>query len=191
MESQMDLTVSARILCFIIFSLIFLKISWKPLQNKKCHGFYRFFVFEGILSLLMLRIEVWFKDPFSITHIISWIFLFLSATIVIQGLHLLKKIGGQTDRKNGAENFSFENTANLVEEGIFRHIRHPMYTSLLFLAWGIAFKQLTLLSILLALATSMALFATAQIEEKENISYFGEQYKSYMTRTKMFVPFLM
>ena len=76
------------------------------------------------------------------------------------------------------------------DEGSYRYIRHPLYSSLLFLAWGIFFKAPSGLGIFILLAASLALFATARVDEEENIRYFGEEYLEYMRNTKMFIPFL-
>jgi protein-S-isoprenylcysteine O-methyltransferase Ste14 len=43
---------------------------------------------------------------------------------------------------------------------------------------------------MLALAATLFLLLTAKVEEAECIQYFGPAYREYMTRTKMFVPFL-
>ena len=37
--------------------------------------------------------------------------------------------------------FKFEKTTELVTSGIFKYIRHPLYSSLIFLTWGIYFKH--------------------------------------------------
>lgn len=187
----MDLSISTRVIIFVLISCILLRISWKPLKNKQCHGFYRFFAFEGILLLLMLHVTIWFDNPFSAIHLLSWFLLLSSIVTVIQGTYLLRKVGGKADRKNEVENFDFEKTAHLVEVGIYKYIRHPMYASLLFLTWGIVFKQPSLLSISIGIFTSFALLSTARIEEDENKAFFGSQYTDYITRTKMFVPFLV
>ena len=187
----MDLSISTRVIIFILFSCLLLRISWKPLKNKKSHGFYRFFAFEGILLLLMLHVTIWFDDPLSAIHILSWLLLLSSIVTVIQGTYLLRKVGGKADREDEIEIFAFEKTAHLVEVGVYKYIRHPMYASLLFLTWGIVFKQATSLSIGIGIVTSIALLATARIEEDENRAYFGSQYTDYITRTKMFVPFLI
>lgn len=187
----MDLSISTRAIILILVSFLLLRISWKPLKNMLCHGFYRFFAFEGILLLLMLHITIWFNNPFSPIHILSWLLLITSVVIVIQGTYLLIKIGGKADRKDEEETFDFEKTAHLVEVGIYKYIRHPMYASLLFLTWGIVFKQPNLLSISIGIITSLALLATARIEENENKTFFGPQYYDYITRTKMFVPLLV
>jgi protein-S-isoprenylcysteine O-methyltransferase Ste14 len=187
----MELSITARVICFVALSLVFLRISWKPLHNPKSHGFYRFFVFEGILLLLMLNVNFWFENPFSMIHIISWILLAASVAVVLHGLCFLKRKGGQGKREVQAENFSFENTVNLVQSGIYRYIRHPMYASLLYLSWGIFFKHPSLIGVFTVALTSFFLYLTAKIEEHENIAFFGPAYEDYMLQTRMFIPFIV
>jgi len=70
------------------------------------------------------------------------------------------------------------------------YIRHPLYSSLLFLAWGIFFKIPSWSGALLALMATLFLFATARADEAECIRFFGPAYEKYMKKTKRFVPFL-
>ncbi|WP_432823942.1 methyltransferase family protein [Trichloromonas sp.] len=118
----------ARSLLFLVFSLVFLRISWKPLHNPKCHGFYRF--------------------------------------------------------------FAFENTVNLVTGGIYRYIRHPMYSSLMLLAWGAFLKHFSPAGLVAVVLTSALLVVAGYIEERENLAFFGPAYLEYRKTTKMFLPFL-
>ena len=37
----------------------------------------------------------------------------------------------------------------------------------------------------------IAVYITARVEEKEMITKFGDEYKSYMNRTTMFIPFIL
>ena len=78
----------------------------------------------------------------------------------------------------------------LVTEGIYRYIRHPLYGSLLFLAWGIFFKSVSIIGFFLVVGASLSLTLTAKIEEKENCDYFGKEYEYYMQQTKMFIPYV-
>ena len=87
-------------------------------------------------------------------------------------------------------NFKIEDTVNLVKEGVYKYIRHPMYSSLLFLAFGAMFKHITVFTVLLASGTILFLIFTAKTEEKENIDFFGLTYQKYIEETKMFIPFL-
>ena len=180
-----------RIALFIIFTLFLIKFSKQALSNSRTHGFYRFFVFEGILLLVLLNYPYWFEDPFSPTHLLSWSLLLTSIVFIINSLMMLKQSGGHAEREDMPENLPFENTVHVVEVGLYRSIRHPMYSSLLFLAWGAFFKHITPLNIVLILAVSGLLIAVAKVEERENIRFFGAAYESYMQRTKMFIPWLL
>ncbi|MFT5699196.1 MAG: protein-S-isoprenylcysteine O-methyltransferase Ste14 [Desulforhopalus sp.] len=180
-----------RIALFIIFTLFFIRFSRRALSNSKAHGFYRFFVFEGILLLVLLNYPYWFTDPFSPVHLLSWSLLLTSICFIVNSLMMLKQSGGYAEREDMPENFSFENTVHVVEVGLYRFIRHPMYSSLLFLAWGAFFKHITPLNIVLIVAVSGLLIAVAKVEESENIKFFGAEYESYMQRTKMFIPWLL
>ena len=101
---------------------------------------------------------------------------------------MLKQCGGHAEREEMPENHSFENTVHLVEKGLYRYIRHPMYSSLLFLAWGAFLKHITPLTIGLTLLVSGLLIVAAKVEERENIRFFGTAYVEYMQRTRMFIP---
>ncbi|MDX2508399.1 MAG: isoprenylcysteine carboxylmethyltransferase family protein [Desulfobacterales bacterium] len=180
-----------RITLFIIGTLFLIRFSKRALSNSRTHGFYRFFVFEGILLLALLNYPYWFENPLSPVHLLSWSLLLTSIVFIINSLLMLKQSGGHAEREDMPENFSFENTVHVVEVGLYRFIRHPMYSSLLFLAWGAFFKHITLLNIVLVLAVSGLLIAVAKVEERENVRFFGAAYESYMQRTKMFVPWIL
>jgi protein-S-isoprenylcysteine O-methyltransferase Ste14 len=78
-----------------------------------------------------------------------------------------------------------------VEEGLYRYVRHPMYSSLLFLAWGAFCKQIIPLNIGLVALVTVMLIAAAKIEERENINFFGGAYIEYMKRSRLFIPFVL
>ena len=52
-----------------------------------------------------------------------------------------------------------------MTSGIYRYIRHPLYSSLFLLTWGIFFKAPGWLGLVLALAASAFLVATARADE--------------------------
>jgi protein-S-isoprenylcysteine O-methyltransferase Ste14 len=85
---------------------------------------------------------------------------------------------------------AFEKTTQLVTSGIYAYIRHPLYSSLLLLAWGIFFKLPSLPGGLLALAATIFLVLTARADEAECIQFFGSVYQGYMHKTRRFIPFL-
>ena len=176
---------------FLIISLLLAFLSRKALTNRKSHGFYRFFAFEGILILILLNLPYWTVDLLTPVHLLSSALLFASIYFIINALIMLTKSGGNADRKDSPENFDFENTVTIVKEGLYRHVRHPMYSSLLFLGWGVLCKDITPLNLCLAATVSALLFVTARVEEQENSLFFGDDYETYKRQTKMFIPWLL
>lgn len=168
---------------FGVATLVIVLVSWSSLSRPWLHGFPRFFAFMGILVLFVLNVGYWFTDPFTPLHVLSWASLMGSLILAVHGFYLLRVVG---QPKEG-----FEDTTMLVRVGAYRYIRHPLYSSLLGLAWGIYLKNPSLLSIGLALAVTAALIATARIEEAENLQRFGDDYAAYMKTTKMFIPYLL
>jgi protein-S-isoprenylcysteine O-methyltransferase Ste14 len=179
-----------QIITFIILSIPVVIISWRSLFRLSNHGLYRFLAWECILWLAVNNYRYWFDYPLSITQIISWICLFYCLYLVIAGVLLMKKLG-KPDEKRDNTLHTFEKTTELIETGIFRYVRHPLYGSLLFLTWGIFFKHVNWILFIIALLSTFFLFVTALMEEKENIAYFGDKYKDYIKRTKMFVPYIL
>lgn len=187
--SQVDSTV-LRSVAFVIVTLFFTVISRRALRNPRSHGFYRYFAFVGIACLVLYNQPVWFDQPFSGLYCLSWLMLGISIALVVHGLGLLKWLGGRSRRHLSPENLSFENTQHLVVDGLYRYIRHPMYTSLLFLAWGTCLKRVDLLTLIVVSLVTLALFLTAKVEEYENVVFWGPDYLAYKHHSKMFIPFI-
>jgi protein-S-isoprenylcysteine O-methyltransferase Ste14 len=173
-------------------TILLVALSWRSLGQPRSHGFFRFFAFEAILCIVVVNAPVWFHRPFAPMHLLSWALLLVSLALVIHGFYLLRKLGQPSKPAPGSPMFGVENTASLVTTGAFRFIRHPLYASLLYLAWGAALKSLTPLSLVLALLATAALVATAKAEEREDIRRFGDVYREYMTHTRwLFIPFVL
>jgi protein-S-isoprenylcysteine O-methyltransferase Ste14 len=177
----------------IVFALATVGITWlshSSLRNTQSHGFYRFFAWEGILLLFLINMDYWFVDPFCLRQIVSWAFLIVSLVLIFQGVYLFRGQGKIDMNRHDPELVGIEKTTALVTSGLYHYIRHPFYSSLLFLGWGIFLKHITWLSFVLTIIITIFLTITAKKEEHENIEYFGESYQNYMEHTKMFVPFL-
>lgn len=179
------------ILLFSLGTLILVYISRASLRVPRSHGFYRFFAWEAILAIALLNADFWFRDPFAWYQFIAWTLLFISFVPLAFGVHALRTRGKQADKREGDESLlAFEKTTQLVTSGIYRTIRHPLYSSLLLLAWGIFFKLPSLPGGILAVTATVFLVFTAKADEVECLQFFGLQYQEYMKRTKMFLPHL-
>jgi protein-S-isoprenylcysteine O-methyltransferase Ste14 len=166
-------------------------VSRASLRVPRSHGFYRFFAWELMLVLIVLNTDDWFGAPLTLDQIVGAILMNISLLLVIIGYLSLRQFGEQDENRNDAPLLRFEKTTVLVTHGIYRYIRHPMYSSLIFLNWGLFFNHMSWLSGIIAFIACVLLVITAFAEESENIRYFGAQYQKYMKRTKLFVPFLL
>jgi protein-S-isoprenylcysteine O-methyltransferase Ste14 len=77
----------------------------------------------------------------------------------------------------------------LVTEGVYRHVRHPMYTS----EWLLGIAQALLLQNWVAGWAGLALFTLLYVlrvprEERMMLDRYGEEYRAYMHRTGRVFP---
>jgi protein-S-isoprenylcysteine O-methyltransferase Ste14 len=78
-------------------------------------------------------------------------------------------------------------TSVLIQDGIYRRLRHPIYASVILLAFGWSLLTASLVALLLAIALALLLDLKARREEvwlRER--YPG--YAAYAERTRRFVP---
>ena len=175
---------------FGVLSIPVIFISRRSLFKPKNHGFYRFLSWECILWLFASNYRFWFDEPLSAHQIFSWLLLLVAIYPVIAGTIQLKKKGNQGKIREDQTLFQFEKTSRLVDTGIYKYIRHPLYVSLIILTWGIFMKNTTTFLFLTSVLSTAFLYVTAILDEKECVQYFGKEYQEYRKRTKMFIPFL-
>jgi len=176
---------------FAVGSLALIAISWKSLHKPGSHGFYRFFAWESMLGLLMFNVKFWFTEPFSWNQIIAWFLLVVCLVPLAFGVYSLRTRGKPAQqRESDPSLLAFEKTTQLVTSGIYHYIRHPLYSSLFLLTWGIFFKSISWLAIILAGISTLFLVLTAKVDEAECTQFFGVPYREYIKTTKMFIPFV-
>ncbi len=152
-------------------------------RTREAYGTPRFLGFECLAFLIAWNARRWFEDPVSAPQVASWVVLLGATALAASGFHLLRTVGGAQERV-------MEDTTTVVEVGVYRYIRHPLYASLALLGWGAFLKGLDLVSATLAAASTACWIWTARKEESFNVTRFGEPYLDYIARTRMFVPFL-
>lgn len=180
-----------KIIVFGILSVPLIFLSRNTLFSLKNHGFYRFVVWECILWIAIQNQRYLIVEKFDIQQLTSSALMIASLIYVISAVRTMRKEGKTSRQRRDVTLLYFEKTTVLIESGIFRHIRHPMYSSLLFLVWGLLLRNVEVTLIIVALIATCFCFIAAKIEEKENIAYFGERYIRYMQRTKMIIPYVV
>ena len=180
-----------KLVIFLAVTAALAYFSRGSIRSPRHHGFYRFLAWEAILGLLLLNSEYWQIQPPPRFEPMSALLLAISIYLVAHGALLLHAHGRADGSRADQALRPFERTTRLVTTSLFGYIRHPLYSSLLFLAWGMFLKDTSWLASALALAATVSLLLTGKTEERECLQYFGSAYRDYMQRTRMFIPYLL
>jgi protein-S-isoprenylcysteine O-methyltransferase Ste14 len=91
--------------------------------------------------------------------------------------------------RNWSPSLQLREGHTLVTEGVYRHVRHPMYAS----EWLWSIAQALMLQNWVAGWAGLALFTPLYVlrvprEERMMLDRFGEEYRAYMNRTGRIVP---
>lgn len=80
----------------------------------------------------------------------------------------------------------------LVQDGVYRLIRHPSYTAAFLMFTGIGFALGSWISVAILFLVHCYLYGVrVSVEERALLETLGEPYREYMARTKRFIPFVV
>ncbi len=179
-----------KLIVFVVASAGLAWLSRSCLREFRSHGFYRFFAWESNVALILVNLDQWFHQPFSLRQIISWLLIIICLYLLIHSVLLLRRMGRPDKNRDDPTLIGIEKTTQLVTEGIYRYIRHPIYSAGLIGTWGIFLKSPSLVAAGLSALATLFWILTARSEEAENVQFFGEAYRRYVKQTRMFIPFL-
>jgi protein-S-isoprenylcysteine O-methyltransferase Ste14 len=78
----------------------------------------------------------------------------------------------------------------LVQDGIYAHIRHPLYLSLLLIPTGIALVFASWLALPILILAALFILDRIRKEERLLAEHFGVEFEYYRTRISILIPFL-
>jgi protein-S-isoprenylcysteine O-methyltransferase Ste14 len=81
-----------------------------------------------------------------------------------------------------------EGQGKLVTKGIYAYIRHPQYTGLLLITFGLLVHWATIPILIMWPILLLMYYRLAKKEEKEMEKEFGTEYSHYKEKTGMFLP---
>jgi protein-S-isoprenylcysteine O-methyltransferase Ste14 len=140
----------------------------------------------GMLGLPLIEVFTGWLD-FADYHLPDWVGL-IGGLVFAFALWLLWRSHADLGRQWSAR-LEIQEGHALVTEGVYRHIRHPMYAA--HFLWAIA--QLLLLHNWIAGPAFLASFALLYLrrvprEEQMLLDHFAEEYRSYARRTGRIIP---
>ena len=148
---------------------------------------YNFIAAITLLPILLLPILLPDREIYAIPF--PWVIL----TLAIQVLAVFTLIAGL--RQTGLSAFLGlrqlllpEDTKppRLVIDGLYRYVRHPLYTAGLLIIWLLPILSWNLLALNLGLTAYI--FIGAHFEEQKLLMEFGEAYATYRNHTPMLIP---
>ncbi len=167
----------------MLYWILFLKVKDK--ERKSVKVFYKLFPLIWTLSIVPIPIInssfliLWFPNNFSYFQQ-YWIFFALfGITLIIIGINFAKRA-----RKIYKVKALDETSSKLITHGIFKLIRHPIYS-----AWGIIFIGAAIISdsfisLLISLLILIILEINAMLEENlVLIPKYGKSYEDYKRKT--------
>jgi protein-S-isoprenylcysteine O-methyltransferase Ste14 len=150
----------------LLSSLVLLVLywQWRPIAEPVI------WTVQTPLAVLLLNAVFWF----------GWALLFVSTCLIshFQLFGLSQVFARMLGRELPAAKFS----APLL----YRHVRHPIYLSFLLAFW--ATPTMTAGHLLFSLATTGYILIAIQLEERDLIRMFGDQYRRYRERVAMIIP---
>ncbi len=78
--------------------------------------------------------------------------------------------------------------ARLVTSGLYRYVRHPLYTAGLMILWFTPHVSRNLFTLFVMF--TLYIITGAYFEERKLLREFGQAYAAYRARTPMLIPFL-
>jgi protein-S-isoprenylcysteine O-methyltransferase Ste14 len=164
----------------------------RKLLGEPLYRFYRlgYNFFAGISFLFILLLAVYTPDQRLYTAALPWSILMvlvqlLAAAALVIGIR-------QTDTWDllGLRQLAKEASpqAKLTTEGLYRHVRHPLYTAGMVFIWFIPVMTVNILVINAGL--TIYTIVGALLEERKLSIEFGQAYAAYAADTPMFIPFI-
>ena len=147
--------------------------------------FYNAFSFITFLPILYLVRTLPDAPLYSVPAPISYVML------VGQGLGLILLIVGvlQTDTLSFiglSQLFTEEKSSALVTKGLYRLVRHPLYTAGLMVLW--LSPSVSVNSFTLYAGATIYILVGAYFEERKLLREFGQAYAEYKSKTPMLIP---
>ena len=146
---------------------------------------YNFFSVLSFAPILYLMIVLPNRDLYQVSP--PWSYLMLAG----QGISALMLLAAvlQTDVFHFVglrQIVSDEKKGNLITSGLYRYVRHPLYTFGLLILW--LSPSMTVNSLIVYISLTIYILVGAYFEERKLLRVFGQEYADYKNVTPMLIP---
>jgi len=146
---------------------------------------YNIFSVVSITPVLYLMVVLPDRDLYQVPA--PWNFAMLAGRVLSAFLLLIAVLQTDTLSFVGLRQiFEEESSGKLVTKGLYRVVRHPLYTFSLLVLW--LSPKVSVNSFIVYLALTVYVFIGAYFEERKLLREFGQEYADYRSVTPMIVP---
>jgi protein-S-isoprenylcysteine O-methyltransferase Ste14 len=163
--------------------------NWVEKTLPTVFPFYRIGYNIIAISILLPLLYVSIAAPNQALELPTWIW-YLGIICMALGLVLLVRAFQAFD---GAEFLGIKKEATplLVQKGMYKYVRHPLYFATIVLILGL-FLCLPTQKMGLTLLISYTYIGIGyRLEERKLIAIFGAEYRAYQQRVKALIPFIL
>ncbi len=194
MQNETINIILAVYVFLFLLSIAFLAIRVKkqtgifPIVKNK-EGVYGFVDKIVLLSyfLIIVNVVAYILGEVPINESLDVIPIKIMGLVIVSMALLFMFISQVQMGKNWRIGIDQKNKTDIVQNGFFRYLRHPIYLFAIFLALGIAFIIPWVVSLCLFYILWVALSIQARIEEEFLLQNNGQKYKDFMkTRKRWF-----
>jgi len=135
---------------------------------------------QAIFAFVFL--VIWAGDSFWLKRT-TYLSAYVSATIRTSLLVLLTVLGGYLAWKAHEQIFgTVRGEAELIDFGVYRCSRHPMYLGIMIIYLGLTISSTSLISFIFLIIIFLFYNYLADYEENKLKDFFGEEYQEYMKK---------
>lgn len=183
----------------VVIALIIVRLYWhvseqeadlrRPSTITKRTKFRNYARIIEIIFYVTLLIQIFVYNflPFNPTFVTRLIGIFFFAAGIRLSVAGRQALG---ENWNHMIDYQIKQKQQLVTDGIFKYVRHPIYGGFLLMMVGVEIILHSWLFILVAITIFPFIYLQSKKEESILARHFHKEYLSYMHRTKMFFPFI-
>jgi len=153
--------------------------------------YYRiFFNLVAIIGLIIM-VRLTFNDNILLFKQTTFLSI-ISIVLIILGLVVLVIASTAFNIKEflGIETYEIKMESKLVTKGIYKFMRHPLYTGTILLLSGYFLYVPTLSVLIFLILTFVYIEIGSRLEEKKLLIEFGNDYTEYCKNVKRYFPFI-
>ncbi|NCI48715.1 hypothetical protein GWC95_02180 [Sediminibacterium roseum] len=183
------------ILMWIIFAVVHSGLASGPVARNvgtRLGKYYRPLYSLAVLIVLLILIHYHYVATGTIFWHPHWVVKIIAAVLVLAAFAaIVVSLWKHALNYSGlATLLGMETSDDFERDGLHTYVRHPMYTGVLFLFWGVFIGYPYRNNLVSAVCFTLYCFIAIYFLERKLMAQYGEDYKVYRLRVPMLLPFI-